>query len=392
MASTKAPPPTARFSETEWRTASDGCISQTMRDLLVDYTRFVETGTPFGRAVVTSVWGSAPRPEGSSMLAAANGRVAGSVSGGCVESATALEIEAAIQRGTPKLVTFGVSDERAWEVGLACGGTIKVFVEPTVRPEILQAARGVGGEVVATVIAGPALGEAIRVLENGSIDGTLSMNLPLEQLRDAALAALHREASLSQTLVTGSGDVTFFLEVFARRPRIIIFGAGQIAAELVPLAKALGYHTIVADGRKAFLDPERFPTADELILAWPEETFARIGLDASCYVCLLSHDPKFDEPALQVALRSAARYVGAIGSKKTQAARRERLQELGLEESQISRLHGPIGLNLGGRQPAEIALAILAQITAARYQREVQGYAQSSATPVNREFSGASRA
>jgi xanthine dehydrogenase accessory factor len=289
-------------------------------------------------------------------------------------------------------VTFGVSDERAWEVGLACGGTIEVFVEPTVRPEILQAAQGVGGEVVATVIAGPALGEAIRVLENGSIHGTLSVNLPLEQLRDAALAALHREASLSETLVTGSGDVTFFLEVFARRPRIVIFGAGQIAAELVPLAKALGYHTIVADGRKAFLDPERFPTADELILAWPEETFERIELDASCYVCLLSHDPKFDEPALQVALRSAARYVGAIGSKKTQAARRERLRELGLEESQISRLHGPIGLNLGGRQPSEIALAILAQITAVRYGRAVQEYAQSSATPVNREFSGTSRA
>jgi xanthine dehydrogenase accessory factor len=240
-------------------------------------------------------------------------------------------------------------------------------VEPTVRPEILQAARGAGGEVVATVIAGPAPGEAIRVLENGSIHGTLSVNLPLEQLRDAALAALHREASVSETLVTKSGEVTFFLEVFARRSRIVIFGAGQIAAELVPLAHALGYHTIVADGRKAFLDPDRFPAADELILAWPEETFERIGLDASCYVCLLSHDPKFDEPALQVALRSPARYVGAIGSKKTQAARRERLRELGLRADEIGRLHGPIGLDLGGRQPSETALAILAEMTAVRY-------------------------
>jgi xanthine dehydrogenase accessory factor len=303
------------------------------------------------------------------MLAAADGRIAGSVSGGCVESATALEIEAAIQRGTPKLVTFGVSDERAWEVGLACGGTIKVFVEPTVRPEILQAARGAGGEVVATVVAGPALGEALRVLEDGEIHGALSVNLPLEQLREKALGGLLHEASVSETLTTASGDVTFFLEVFARRPRIVIFGAGQIAAELVPLAKALGYHTIVADGRGAFLDPDRFPAADELILAWPEETFEKIGLDASCYVCLLSHDPKFDEPALQVALRSQARYVGAIGSRKTQAARRERLRELGLEESEIARMHGPIGLNLGGRQPAEIALAILAEMTAVRYGR-----------------------
>jgi xanthine dehydrogenase accessory factor len=308
-----------------------------------------------------------------------------------VESATALEIEAAIQRGTPKLVTFGVSDERAWEVGLACGGTIKVFVEPTVRPGILQAARGVGGEVVATVVAGPALGEAIRVVENGEIHGTLSVDLPLEQLREAALAGLHREASGCETLATESGEVTFFLEAFPRPPRIVIFGAGQIAAELVPLAKALGYHTIVADGRKAFLDPDRFRAADELVLAWPEETFERIGLDASCYVCLLSHDPKFDEPALQVALRSPARYVGAIGSKKTQAARRDRLGELGLTELEIARLHGPIGLNLGGRQPAEIALAILAEMTAVRYGRAHEGHARSSpATPTSRELSQAS--
>jgi len=351
----------------EWRTVSDCCISHMMRDLLDDYTRFVEAGAPFGRAVVTSVWGSAPRPEGSSMLATADGRIAGSVSGGCVEAATTLEIQAALQRGTPKLVTFGVTDERAWEVGLACGGTIKVFVEPTVRPEILEAAQGTGGEVVATVVVGPALGESIRVLENGEIHGKLSVSLPIEPLRAAALTGLRREASVSETLETEYGAVTLFLEVFPRPPRIVIFGAGQIAAEMVPLSKALGYHTIVADGRKSFLDPERFPAADELILAWPEETFERIGLDASCYVCLLSHDPKFDEPALQVALRSAARYVGAIGSKRTQAARRERLRELGLQELEIGRLHGPIGLDLGGRQPAEIALAIMAEITAVRY-------------------------
>src|SRR5688572_26027992 len=194
-----------------------------MRDLLPDYERLAAAGEPLGRAVVTSVWGSAPRAEGASMLATRSGAMAGSVSGGCVEGATATEIGAALERGTPRLVTFGVSDERAWEVGLACGGTIKVFVEPTVRPEILQAARGVGGEVIATVVAGPALGEAIRVLESGEIHGTLSVNLPLEQLREAALACLHREASLSETLATPSGEVTIFLEVFARRPRIVIF-------------------------------------------------------------------------------------------------------------------------------------------------------------------------
>jgi xanthine dehydrogenase accessory factor len=338
-----------------------------MRDLLKDYDRFAKTGKPFGRAVVTSVWGSAPRPEGSSMLASGDGTIAGSVSGGCVEAATALEIEQAIARGTPKLVTFGVTDERAWEVGLACGGTIKVFVEPTVRPEILRAARGPGGEVMASVVHGPALGHSVRVLENGRIEGTLPAGLSPNALRETALAALKKQASTSHGFETGEGPVTVFLEVFPRQPRLVIFGAVQIAVALVPLAKALGYQTIVADGREAFIGRERFPEADELILGWPEEAFNQIGLDSASYVCVLSHDPKFDEPALEIALRSPAAYVGAIGSRKTQAARRERLRESGLTEAQVKRLHGPIGLDLGGRQPAETALAILAEMTAVRY-------------------------
>ena len=338
-----------------------------MRDLLNDYDRFTARGKPFGRAVVTSVWGSAPRPEGSSMLASLDGMIAGSVSGGCVESATALEIEAAIRGGAPRLVTFGVSDERAWEVGLACGGTIKVFVEPEINPQVLQAARGSGGEVVASIIAGAGLGKSVRLVENGEIDGKLPVQLPLDVLRKAALTALGREASASKEFDTEGGPLTIFLEVFPRQPRLIMFGAGQIAVALVPFAKALGYKTIVADGRKTFLDAQRFPSADELILAWPQEAFERIGLDSTCYICLLSHDPKFDEPALQIALRSPAAYIGAIGSKKTQAARRERLRELGLTEEQIGRLHGPIGLDIGGRQPAETALAILAEMTAVRY-------------------------
>ncbi len=337
-----------------------------MRDLLTDYDRFIKTGRPFGRAVVTSVWGSAPRPEGSSMLASDDGAIAGSVSGGCVESATALEIEQAITRGSPKLLTYGVTDERAWEVGLACGGTIKVFVEPAVRPEVLDAARGRGGEVVATIIAGPGLGRSMRIFENGRIAGALP-GVTQESVRDAALAALKKESSASSEFQSGAGPLTIFLEVYPRQPKLVVFGGVQIAVALVPLAKALGYRTVVADGRQAFIGRDRFPDADELIQAWPEEAFERIGLDAASYVCVLSHDPKFDEPALQIALRSPAAYVGAIGSRKTQAARRERLREAGLRDEQIGRLHGPIGLDLGGRQPAETALAILAEMTAVRY-------------------------
>ena len=338
-----------------------------MRELLSDYDRLAAQGQPLGRAVVTSVWGSAPRPEGSSMLATVDGTMAGSVSGGCVEGATATEIGESIRRGTPKLVTFGVTHERAWEVGLACGGTIKVFVEPKVRDEVLAAARGPGGEVVATVIEGPGTGGSLRIFEDGRTEGSLGAGVPVGVVREAALQALGREASVTVAVETASGSASVFLEAFPRRPRLVIFGGVHIAVALVPLARALGYRTIVADGRPAFLTPERFPAADQLILAWPEAAFEQIGLDASCYICILSHDPKFDEPALQLALRSPARYVGAIGSRKTQAARRDWLRTEGFGEEQITRLHGPIGLDLGGRQPAETALAILAEMTAVRY-------------------------
>ncbi len=338
-----------------------------MRDLLTDYERLAAADERFGRAVVTSVWGSAPRAEGASMLATASGTMAGSVSGGCVEAATAGEIAAALERGTPRLVTFGVSDERAWEVGLACGGTIKVFVEPEIRPEVLAAARGQGGEVVATVLEGPRLGHGARVFDDGRMDGDLGPGIPGDTVREAALAALGRGSSTTLALETPGGATAVFLEVFPRQPRLVIFGGVHIAVALVPLARMLGYHTIVADGRESFLTRSRFPDADDLILAWPEEAFEKIGLDQSCYVCILSHDPKFDEPALKAALRSRARYVGAIGSKKTQAARRKWLESEGLTQEEIGRLHGPIGLDLGGRQPVETALAVLAEMTAVRY-------------------------
>ena len=338
-----------------------------MRDLIETYERLSAGGRKVGRAVVTSIWGSAPRAEGASMLATADGVVAGSVSGGCVEAATASEIAAAIERGSPKLVTFGVSHERAWEVGLACGGTLKVFVEPQMRPEVLAAARGPGGEVLATVVEGPATGSWLRISSDGAVAG--AADLPHDAIRDAALSALSGEASGTVSVETPGGMASVFLEVFPRQPRLVIFGGVHIAVALVPLARRLGYRTIVADGREAFLTRERFPEADELILAWPEEAFRRIGLDASCYVCVLSHDPKFDEPALRLALRSPAAYIGAIGSKKTQASRRERLAGEGFTPGEIARIHGPIGLDLGGRAPAETALAILAEMTVVRYGR-----------------------
>jgi xanthine dehydrogenase accessory factor len=345
-----------------------------MRNVLADYDRLQAAGKPVGRAVVTSVWGAAPQAEGACLLATTDGQIAGSVSGGCVESATAQEIAEAITRGTPKLVTYGVSNETAWQVGLACGGTIKVLVEPSVRPAVLSAARGQAGAVAVTVIddsreGGGARGKAVVIREGGGVEGEESDRWIGEAVRDAALQALRREASTTVEIQAPGGSASVFLEVFPRRPKLVVFGGVHIAMALVPLAKSLGYRTCVADGRQAFVTRERFPEADELLVAWPEDAFARIGLDEATYVCVLTHDPKFDEPALDLALRSPARYIGAIGSKKTQAARRERLRAKGFSEQDLARLHGPIGIDLGGRSPAETALEVMAEITMVRSGR-----------------------
>lgn len=340
-----------------------------MRGLLEEYQLLAASG-PVGRAVVTQVWGSAPRPEGACLLATLDGRMAGSVSGGCVESAAAEEIRAVIASGISKRIGWGVTHERAWEMGLSCGGTIEVFVEPAVRPELLEAARSEGSSVLATVIGGaaPAGSGAVVDGQGGSrVLGGLPAELATPVIR-AATAALPRLKSRVETLETPGGQVELFLEVFPQKPTLLIFGGVHIATALVRMAGPLGYRTVVADGREGFLTRERFPGADELILGWPDEVFKKTGLGPATCVCLLTHDPKFDEPALELALRSDACYVGAIGSKKTQAHRRDRLREMGFSEADVARLHGPIGLNLGGRTPEEIALAIMAEITAVRHR------------------------
>ena len=350
-----------------------------MRSLLPEYLRLSTGGTPVGRAVVTSVWGSAPQPEGACLLVNAAGAMAGSVSGGCVEGATITEIGQAIGRGTPRLITYGVSHEAAWSVGLACGGTIKLLVEPAVRPELVALLGQRIGAVLATVLDGGGAGGAVLFVDDGREPAILKSERTekseksdilaglIGALRPLADDALARENSRTVELTTPDGPLQVFLEVIPRPPRLVVFGAVQIAAELVPMARRLGFETVVADGRESFLARERFPDADRLLLQWPEAAFATIGLDRATYVCVLSHDPKFDEPALRLALRSPARYIGAIGSKKTQAQRREWLLSEGFSETDLARLHSPIGLPLGGRRPAETALAILAEMVTVRY-------------------------
>jgi xanthine dehydrogenase accessory factor len=342
-----------------------------MHEMLSELERLSTRDVRLGRAVVTSVWGSAPRPEGACMLGAEDGSFAGSISGGCVEGSVLEEIVRAIKTGDNRLISFGVTNERAWEVGLACGGTIEVFVEPSIRHEIVEAASADVGSVVATVVEGKgSVGRSVVIREDGAVTTPGDLAWLADQIHDAALESLRTEKSRTVQLPTSEGGTAkIFLEVFARRPKLVVFGAGQIAMALVPLAKAMGFRTIVADAREAFLTRERFPEADELVLDWPDAAFARTGIDRATYICILSHDPKFDDPALEIGLRSPARYIGAIGSRKTQEKRRERLQNMGFRDTDIDRIHGPIGLDLGGRSPTEVALSIVAEMIAARYGR-----------------------
>jgi xanthine dehydrogenase accessory factor len=331
-----------------------------MRELLEQLDAWHAEGMAVGRAVVIRTYGSAPRQEGSVLLVAEDGRMIGSVSGGCVEGAAAEAVAEARRSGRASVIRYGISDDQAWSVGLACGGTIDVLVQPSVPAEVLAAARAqsnggtVGlGTTIATELPADTPSPASDRPGAGAPDASL------DEMRVEALAA-------GRSRTVELGDRSVFIEAFPARPRLVVVGATEIARSLVALAGALGYERIVIDARAAFATAERFPDVERLIVDWPEEAFATIDLGPNDAVAILSHDPKFDEPAILDAFRRGARYVGAVGSRKTQTDRRRRLVEAGLTEEQLEGLHGPIGLDLGGREPAETALAILAEIVAAR--------------------------
>ena len=345
-----------------------------MRDLLETLDAWRAEGVEAGRAVVIRTFGSSPRPEGAVLLVASDGRIAGSVSGGCVEGAAAEEVEQARRTGHSRIIRYGISDEQAWSVGLACGGTIDVLAEPRVPAAVVSAARAAShvggiGAIVATPL--PAAGDGappaapIVVADDGTRSGSLGAEDVDRELADVAADALLR--GTSRTVELGGRSV--FVEAFPVRPRLVVVGATEVAQALVTLARPLGYETVVVDGRASFATAERFPSVDRLIVGWPDEVAEAIGLGPRDAVAILSHDPKFDEPAIAEALRRGCRYVGAIGSRRTQADRRARLRAAGIDDADLGRVHGPIGLDLGGRSPAEVALAVLAEIVAARYGR-----------------------
>ena len=349
-----------------------------MKELLGQVRAWQAEGADLGRAVVVRTFGSAPRPEGATLVVTSDGRLAGSVSGGCVEGAAFDEILRARGDGVSRVIRYGISDEQAWDVGLACGGTIDVLVEPILRPEIVAAAAGRGGVAVVIPLPadapGPAFGPhppgageapaaSLTAAEDGSLLGTTG-----SPEADAAVALAARDllARSGSTIVEAAGR-QYFLEGYPVVPRLVVVGAVQVAMPLVRFARELGYATVVVDGRAAFATKERFPDADSVVVGWPDEVAAAIDLGPADAVAILAHDVKFDEPAIVEALRRGCRYVGAIGSRRTQAERRARLLAAGVGESDLARLRGPIGLDLGGRAPAETALAIMAEILAERH-------------------------
>ncbi len=338
-----------------------------MRDVIDDLRRWRAEGVGVGRAVVVRVLGTAPRPEGATLLVTDDGRIAGNISSGCVDGAAVEEVRAARRSRLRKVVRYGISDEQAIGVGLACGGTIDVLIEPEVGQELVAAAEGSaavagGGIAVATVL--PPTDE-VRVVVGA--DGTLTGSLGNAEL-DSRLAERARTLlAEGVSRIVELGRIEVFIEAFPLAPRLVVVGAGQVAVHLVALARELGFRTVVVDARGAYATRERFPHADEVIVGWADEVADRAGIDGDAHVVVLGHDPKLDDPAVAVALRRRARYVGAMGSRTTLAERRERLRALGITDEELARLHSPIGLDLGGRTPREVALAIMAEVVAARH-------------------------
>ncbi len=338
-----------------------------MIELLDQLERWRDEGVAVGRAVLVRTYGSAPRPEGAVLLATADGRIAGSVSGGCVEAAVVLDIDEVRGTGKARVIEYGLSDEVARDAGLACGGRIDVLVEPEVRPEIVEAAKTAGRAVITPLPVGSDATRVpgLMVSEDGTVEGSAGGTSVDRSLVEAGQEALRLGRSWSVETSAGA----FFVEVFSRRPRLIIVGAVQVAIPLVSMAQTLGYETIVIDGRSAFATAERFPGVDRLIVGWPDDVARQISLGSADSVAVLSHDPKFDEPALIGALSTPARYIGAVGSRSTNADRRERLLNSGVSPENLKRVHGPIGLDIGGETPEEMAISILAEMIAARHGR-----------------------
>ncbi|WP_406455447.1 XdhC family protein [Streptomyces sp. NBC_00876] len=359
-----------------------------MRELLAELRAWHEAGTPFALATVVSVRGSAPRAPGAMMAVTADGAVAGSVSGGCVEGAVYEVAGEVLASGSPQLQSYGISDDEAFGVGLTCGGTIDVVVTPFASAADRAWLLGVTDSVargepvaVATLLPDAALpdtgrnvagqGGARLVVRAAGAQGTLGNEGLDVAVTDDARGLLAQGATGRQWYGAHGErrmqDVSVFIQTYAPPPRMLVFGAIDHAAATARIGSFLGYRVTVCDARPAFATRERFPTADEVVCAWPHTYLSGTDVDARTVLCVLTHDPKFDVPLLVAALRTPAVYIGVMGSRRTHLDRLARLREEGVSEADLARLASPVGLDLGARTPEETAVSIAAEIIQHRW-------------------------
>ena len=342
-----------------------------MLDIEAAIRRWHAAGTRFALARVVATWGSAPRRPGAALAVTADMQVAGSLSGGCIEAAVISEAVRLLagERG-PGRLEYGVEDERAWSVGLSCGGKLSVYLDELgteLWDAVLAVLKRQQPAVLVTRLRGGSASHVLidlderRLLAASGDDGTGA---------DAVEAACAFAAGAQESALVEVDRAEHFVHLLPRPDELLIIGAGHIAVHLVGFARELGFRTVVVDPRRVFAARERFAVApDELLPDWPDSALRGRRMDRTTYAVLLTHDPKIDDEALGHLLASDAAYIGALGSSRTQAKRRARLQEAGFEDAAIDRIRGPAGLSIGAVAPAEIALAIMAQVVEAKRRR-----------------------
>ncbi len=348
-----------------------------MRELLGELDAWRRAGRRIALARVVALDGSGPRLPGAVMAVSEDGEVAGSVSGGCVEGAVVQACLDAFATGRREVISFGYSDDDAFAVGLTCGGTIHLFVAELHPGEVFdglaEALRAGTAMALATVISGPGTGSML-LLPAG--DGPAIGSLGDPELDRVAGRDARGELAVGSTRIRHYGpqgqarreEVSVFVESFVQPARMLVFGAVDFAAALCKVATVLGFRVTLCDAREVFATPTRFPQADEIVVDWPHRLLERIGptLTARDVICVLTHEAKFDVPAIVAALDTDAGYLGAMGSRRTHADRLMRLRQAGVGESDLARLHSPIGLDLGAMTPEDTAVSICAEIIAAR--------------------------
>jgi xanthine dehydrogenase accessory factor len=363
-----------------------------VRDVARELRTWIDRGERFGLATVVGVSGSSPRPPGAAMGVGADGEAVGSVSGGCVEGALYELAGEVLADAAPVLQTYGISDETAFSVGLTCGGILDVLVQPIggdsapVLAGVLDRVLADAPVALATVIRGPAPLGALLAVTPGAVSGSLGTEGLDAAVTDDARGMLAQ----GQTGTRHYGahgerrvdEVAVFVQAFTPPPRMLVFGATDFAGAVARIGAYLRYRVTVCDARAVFATASRFPEAHEVVCEWPHRYLSRAveagEVDARTVLCVLTHDPKFDVPLLEVALRSPAAYIGAMGSRRTHDDRTAKLREAGVDDAALARLHSPIGLDLGARTPEETAVSIAAEIVRARWGGSGQPLAETS--------------